>query len=74
MSLNPGTFVVQYLNSRHRYGVVNKRDYVDKDTGWSYFKVFWPDGSTSVERADKLKEIDVTSTVDSLLKLKEKIC
>ena len=71
MSISEGSFVVQYLNSRHRYGVVSGLDHVDESYGWSYFNVRWAEGGSTVERVDKLKLVDIVKTVDNLMRLKE---
>ena len=70
--LKPGTFVVQYLNSSHRYGVIYERKRTDIDTGWSYFDVTWASGESSIERADQLKICkNIDKTLEELVNLRK---
>ncbi len=70
--IKSGVFVVQYLNSSHRYGVVMNKSRKVSDTGWSFFKVRWSDGETSTERADCLKlGRKIEDIVNDLLKLRK---
>ena len=72
MSINPGTFVVQYRNSGHRYGVVFERNRIDEDTGWAFFDVTWASGETSVERADQIKTCkDINACIEDLVSLRK---
>ena len=71
MTLKSGTFVVQYLNSSHRYGVIYKTNRVDT-LGWSYFDVTWASGDRSTERADRLKVCkDIDKTIEELVGLRK---
>ena len=69
--LQRGAFVVQYLNSFHRYGVISRKKTTDERTGWSYFEVMWDSGESSVERADQLKMCrDIDKTISELMNLR----
>ena len=72
MTLKPGTFVVQYLNSSHRYGVIFEKNKVDEDTGWAFFDVTWASGESSVERADQIKPCkDINDCIEDLVALRK---
>ena len=69
--LKQGTFVVQYLNSSHRYGVIYEKNRVDETTGWTYFDVTWASGTSSIDRADRLKTYNINKCIEDLMSLRK---
>ena len=76
MSLEPGKFIVQYRNDSHQYGVISRKDRIEKG-GWAFFEIIWSNGKSSIVRADGIKLCkDINDQIHDLFSLQkyQKFC